>query len=415
MRLIIYCLALLFCLFPYTQILDLDSYTQPYAFLLSIVASGAAFTTLRAHFPARDAIALVALAFAGLMGFLISCGMNPTFSEIRYLLIYVSPVVFTFASFGIAVEHPKAADRIIVFAALTWMAVGVIQTVVDPSFASQFVGRFSAAAEVVVESGRGTLGLAPEPTHFGFHMIILAAALVLTGGRNWLSLACLVTALIIARSSSAALALGLGALIYLIIFGGRARWFLLLTIPLYFMLGLIVESHMLPQNLRIVQLMTDFYQDPLYPILSDASANQRVGGIYVGAKQILMQGFLPAGMAEDTWLDLIGPIMAANPWLIMLSEGGVPSGILIVGFQLGLFGLIPLIYILRRMLTDLRSHYETFLLCTMVFVFFSQYMISTPGFGVIYGMVIARRLYVAHASVAAAPVTASLPGRTVAA
>ncbi|HJS11087.1 hypothetical protein [Sphingopyxis sp.] len=398
MRLIIYSLALLFCLFPYTQILDLDSYTQPYAFLLSIIASGAAFARLRAYFPARDAIALIALAFTGLMGFLISSGTNPTFSELRYLLIYVSPVVFAFASFGIAIEYPRAADRIIVFATLTWMAVGIIQTVIDPSFASQFVGRFSAAAEVVVESGRGTLGLAPEPTHFGFHMIILAAALVLMGGRNWLSLACLVTALIIARSSSAALALGLGALIYLVIFGGRARWLLLLVVPFYFMIGLIVEAHMLPQNLRIVQLMTDFYQDPLYPVLSDASANQRLGGIYVGAKQIIVQGFMPAGMSEETWLDLIGPIMAANPWLIMLSEAGVPSGILIVGFQLGLFGLIPLIFILYRMLSGLRSHYETFLLCTMVFVFFSQYMISTPGFGVIYGMVIARRLYAARAA-----------------
>lgn len=404
MKLIIYCLGLIFCLFPYTQIIKIDTYTQPYAFIFCSLAAAVAFPTLRGNFPAKDAIALIGLTFLGIIGFLVNCMPGPTPQELKYLLIYICPIAFAFAGFGIAVEYPKAADRIITAAALAWMAVGVIQSVVDPTFASQLVGSYSDVAEAVVDSGRGTLGLAPEPTHFGFHMIILATALVLVGGRNWLSIACLITALIIARSSSAALALALGALIYLIIYGKKARLLLLLVFPLYFLLGLVIESHMLPENIRLVRLLGEFYQDPLLLLSSDASTNARLGGIYVGAKQIIAQSFFPAGLTEDAWLDAMGPIMAQNPWLLMLSGAGIPSGILIVVFQFGFIALAPLVFIIQSMMKSLRSQYETFLLCAVLFVFFSQYMISTPGFGMIYGFVIARRLYAARAN--------SLPAKT---
>lgn len=392
MRLTIYCLALLFCLFPYTQIIEFDSYTQPYALLFSIVATGAAFPIVRRSFPFGDLVALISLAALGTITFLINCMPSPSPQELKYLLIYISPFFFAAASFGISMEYPKIADRIIVFAAVMWVTVGLIQTLVDPSFASQFVGGFSEAAEIVVDSGRGTLGLAPEPTHFGFHMIILATAAILVGGRNWLSFACLATAVLIARSSSAVLALALGALIYLVIFGGKARLLVLLVIPVYFVLGALIDANALSEKIRLVILLKEFYNDPFYLLTSDASANARLGGIYVGAKQIVDQLFLPAGMAEQTWLDLTGPAMAKNPWLIMLSQAGVPSGILIIVFQLGFLALIPLGYILGRMLSKLPSHYETFLLCAVIFVFFSQYMISTPGFGMIYGMIVARKV-----------------------
>lgn len=392
MRLFIYCLTLIFCLFPYTQIVKLDSYTQPYALLLSIAAAMAAHPTLRHTFPKKDAIALISLAGMGIIGFLISCMPNPDPQEVKYLIIYISPFFFAVAGFAIATEHPKATDRIAMAAAATWIAVGVIQTFIAPGFASQFAGGSTEAAEIVVDSGRGTLGLAPEPTHFGFHMIVLAAAVVLAGGRNWLSIACLVTAILIARSSSAVLALSLGAVIYLTIFGKKARFLVLLVIPLYFLLGTLLENNALPENVRLVVLLKEFYHDPFYMITSDTSANARLGGIYVGAGQIISQMFAPAGLATNSWTSLIGPLLAENPWLIVLSEAGIPSGVLIVIFQLGFLGIIPLFYILGRMMTGLFSYYETFLVCAMVFVFFSQYMISTPGFGLIYGLILARKM-----------------------
>ena len=391
MKLAILCLALLFSLFPYTQIIELDSYTQPYALIFAAMATVAALPALLKSFPRGDGIALLALAAIGVVMFLLTCMPQPTSQEFKYLLIYVSPALFAFASYALIVEHPKLADRLVSGAALAWIGVGVVQVLVDPGFMTQLVGGFSDAADVVVESGRGTLGLAPEPTHFGFHMVIMAALLALIGGRNLLAIACLVTAVLIARSSSALLALVLGGIIYMVVYTGKARLLLLAVFPAYILLGAVLASGVLPESVRVVALAKDFYNDPFYLLTSDTSANMRLGGIYVGFKEIVGNAVLPFGMAHETWLDRIGPILSRNGWLLALSDSGVPSGILIVVFQAGVFGLVALGWMIWRMMSRPRSHFEALLVSVMVFVFFSQYMISTPGFGLIYGAVLARR------------------------
>ncbi|HMP55168.1 MAG TPA: hypothetical protein PKD92_01175 [Novosphingobium sp.] len=391
MKLVIFCLALLFSLFPYTQVIKLDSYTQPYALIFAGIASIVAFPMLLRSFPRGDAMALLALAVLGIILFLISCMPQPTGQEFKYVLIYVSPALFCFASYALIVEHPKLADRLVCGAALAWIGVGVAQVVIDPGFMTQLVGTFSEAAGDVVDSGRGTLGLAPEPTHFGFHMVIMAALLALIGGRNALAIACVVTAVLIARSSSALLALVLGGIIYMLVYTGKARLLLLAVFPAYVLLGAVLASGILPADMRVVALAREFYDDPFYLLTSDTSANMRLGGIVVGFKEIVGNAVLPFGMAHETWLDRIGPILSRNGWLLALSEAGVPSGILIVVFQAGIFGLVPLAWMIWRMLSRPRSHFEALLVSVMVFVFFSQYMISTPGFGLIYGAVLARR------------------------
>ena len=390
-------LGLIFCLFPYTQIFELETYTQPYALIFSAMAAVACYPFLLQRFPPRDAVILTFLAAVGVVGLLATCMPNPDAQEFKYLLSYVSPLVFALASFATVSLYPQAADRVICAAAGVWIFVGVVQTIVDPGFATQFVGTFGESAGDVVDSGRGTLGLAPEPTHFGFHMIILATALAMVGGRNVFSLLCLATAILVARSSSALLALILGSIIYVAFFTKRARFLLLLAFPAYFMIGMILDSNLLPEDMRLVYMMRDFYRDPLYALTSEGSANARLGGIWVGAKQIFDNLFLPHGMDHATWTGMIGPIMASNPWLLMLSETGIPSGILIIVFQMGFLGLIPMVMILRRMTSDLHSHYETLLISAIIFVFFSQYMISTPGFGLIYGILLARRVNYASA------------------
>lgn len=390
MKLAIYALALVFCLFPYTQIVPLESYTQPYALIFSGVAAALAFPTVWRTMDRGALLALTLLALFGLAAFLLSALPRPDAQEVKYLLIYLSPVVFAMAAYGIVVEAPQLGDKVVLFAALAWVVVGAVQSLVSPSFMTQFVGEFSEASEVVVASGRGTLGLAPEPTHFGFHMVLLAAFAALVGGRNWLALACLATAVLMARSSSAILALSLGAVIYLVLYGGWMRLVLAALVPLYLALGLVVESGLLPQDVRAIALLTAFYDDPLYLITSDASANARLGGIYVGFKEILHNWLIPAGVNSDAWLARMGPIQVENPWLAFLSTSGIPSGILIVVYHLGVFGLLVLGYLLYRMLRNPRSHVEAFLLCSIVFVFFSQYMISTPGFGVLMGVILGR-------------------------
>jgi hypothetical protein len=386
----VHTIALIFCLFPYTQIINLESYTQPYALIFSAISIFVSYTPLVRHFPKRDAAILFVLAAMGFAAFLISCLPNPSGQELKYLLIYVSPLIFALSSFAMVRDYPVLADRVIVSSAVIWIAVGLIQVFVAPSFATQLVGTFGEAAGDVVDSGRGVLGLAPEPTHFGFHMVVMAAALALVGGRNVLSIACLLTAVVIARSSSAILALGIGSIIYLLFFTKYARFLLLLVFPLYALVEIFLNSGILPADVRAVWLLKTFFEDPWYLITADASANARLGGIYVGAKEILGNAFMPFGMSHAVWTRSLGSILAHNSWLSFLSGSGIPSGILIIIYQCGIFGLLVTVAMVRRLLSAAHSHYETLLLASVVIVFFSQYLISTPGFGLIYGIVLVR-------------------------
>ena len=387
----LYLLALLFCLFPYTQIVPLDSYTQPYAIIFSLLALIVAIPLVQERFPRADLAALVILALAGLIGFVLTCMPRPNAQEYKYLLIYVSPVVFALAAFAVTLEHPRLTDKVILWASVAWMATGAIQATIAPGFLTVLIGEFGETAGVSLESGRGTLGFAPEPTHFGFHMVILATLLVLVGGRNLLALACLATTVLLARSSSAVLALTLGGIIYIALFGRWARLLLVAVIPLYFVLGAVLAADVLPTDIRLVALLKEFYYDPWYLITSDASANARLGGIFVGVQEIGRNLLIPAGLSWEHWQEAVGPALSRNSWLLFLSDAGIPSGTLIVVYQLGVLGLGLMAYIHLRMLRGTRSHLEALLICAMVFVFLSQYMISTPGFGLVFGVITARR------------------------
>jgi hypothetical protein len=222
-------------------------------------------------------------------------------------------------------------------------------------------------------------------------MVIMSAALLLVGGRNILAMACLATALLVARSSSALLAVAVGALVYLVFHTRKARLFLLALPVVWLVLGLMLEAGIFPPGARIVILLKTFYEDPFYLIVSDYSTNARLGGIWVGIQETLRHGLLPAGLSSEFWVDSIPGIMSRNPWLYGMSEAGIPSGLVIVIYQLGVFGLGLVGYFLWRMTTGLRSHAEAFLISAAIVVFFSQYMISAPGFGLLYGILLARR------------------------
>ena len=193
----------------------------------------------------------------------------------------------------------------------------------------------SISVEKFFDAHAESLGLELHGERIGFSRPISEPAM----NRPGLALACVATAVLIARSSSAVLALSLGTIIYLAIFGRWGRWLLIAIVPLYFILGGILDSGLLPSDLRVVQLLKAFYEDPWYLITADTSANMRLGGIWVGLQESVERGFIPAGLDSAQWEAAVGPIMAKNPWLIALSPAGIASGLLIVVYQLGVLGL----------------------------------------------------------------------------
>lgn len=390
MTLILLLLGFGFSLFPYTQIINIGSYNQPYALAFSSLAVLGSITLLTRYFPRTDFLILLLFALLGVTTFLFTALSGTSAQDLKYLLIYMAPLVFCMASFSISYRYPFLTDRMLVGAAVIWMLVGVIQTLFDPTFLASLIGEFEEVADAVVESGRGVIGLAPEPTHYGFHLIVLGAAMSIIRPRFLMPLVCVAAALLIARSSSALMAITLGSVLYLLVYTRRARLLLLGLIPAYFLVQLVVMSDLLPGSIRIVSLLRIFFQDPLAVITEDPSTNARLGGAYIGFYEILKDLGIPHGMSSENWLGQANRILSEHQWLYDISGIGIPSGLLIVGYQTGWFGLILLGAMIRQMFLVIGRSFEAWMLCILFFVFMAQFYISTPGFGLIYGLMLAR-------------------------
>lgn len=392
MRKLLLSVAVITSMFPYTQIIPLGSYTQPYALIFSIAASMYAFPIVLRSAPVLDNLAVFGLFFVGLFSFLISCMPYPDEQDIKSLLMYVSPLFFYAVAFEFARRNFDLFGKIVSYCAIIWIMVGLVQTFIQPSFASQFVGEWSEASEVVVESGRGVISLAPEPTHYAFHMILLASIIYLLCGQSWLIFACILSAILLARSSSAILVLGISVGLLFMLNPVRLLFYfvsfaLLLGIILMITLGRFDQS-----DVRVLQLTSVFLNDPMSIIQTDYSVNLRAGGLVAGIDAVIDNFFIPAGLSNDDWLLNVPNILRRHSWLFNISSAGIPSGFVIIVYQIGFFGLFFIFSFVSRTVSVARSLVGTYLLFTALIVFAGQFLISNPLFGLLFGCAAASRI-----------------------
>jgi hypothetical protein len=385
MRNILLFVAVIASVFPYTQIVPLGSYVQPYALIFSMLASVFCLPTTLKHAPAWDNYAMISFAVAGTVLFFISCLPIPSDQDIKSLLMYVSPILFYCVGFTFCRTNIILFRSLVTYSAMIWLIVGLIQTFVSSTFASHLVGVWSEAAVVVVESGRGVLSLAPEPTHHGFHMLLLAALLFLLNGRTIYIVGCIFASILLARSSSAVLALFVGLIVLFVmkpvrmlpIFG---------AISLVFGAVIMVVLNQLDQsNIRVLHLLISAIENPTSVLTIDYSVNSRIGGMLAGLGIIWNDYFLPAGLSNKDWLQRTPAFLAQYPWLFDLSPAGIPSGMVIILYQMGFLGVPFVFYFIYRIVSAARSIWGSYLLLVAVAVFFGQFLISNPVFGLLYG------------------------------
>jgi hypothetical protein len=384
-------LGMIFCCFPYTQLIAIESYNQPYAVILCLIVALLHWDQIIAEFPRLHFLSLVALAISGL----VLCLVAMQFSGIgaqegKSLLMYISPLIFAAAAFIAYRHYPVLLPKIIVGAACVWIFVGIIQTLFDVTFATALVGTFEDAASDVVDSGRGTLGLAPEPTHFGFHMLILATALAVIGRFRWVMIACIASSLLLAKSSSALLAIAIGTLLYIVAHRRIGLIPLIFAVPIILGLKVAADNGSISESSRMFVLLNQLLLDPASFIMNDYSVNARLGGLWAGIVEVFRNIFVPQGIANADWLDAIGPVLSRNPWLFSISESGVPSGIVILFYQLGGIAFLLLYQPFKAFFARSESEWQNWLLPVALMIFMGQYLLSTPGFGLIYGLILAK-------------------------
>jgi len=381
---------LIACLFPYTQFIPIETYTQPYAFLLGVVVFAFYAQQTFPLISQSDLLSLFGLALAGVIGFIIGCFPIPSEQEVKYLLVYVSPLFLTVASAAVFLHYPSLSLRIVSFAALLWLFVGAVQTVYDPNFAASFVGAWQDAAEVVVESGRGVLGLAPEPTHHGFHLLLLGAILTVLGGSRIIVWSCVLGAVVLARSSSAVLALAVGAGILAVQHPFKYRWPIAMTAA-GFAIAIYTVVYVLDvDGLRLAQLAGAVLEEPTAILQIDYGVNLRLGGMLASWLYSFGSFLLPHGLSHENWIANSAEILRRFPWLFDISTAGPPSGFGLVIYQLGIFGVLLLARPVLLMLKNPVADASRMIVLAAFFVFMGQYLLSVPGYSVLYAALIVR-------------------------
>lgn len=384
-------LLLLFTAFPYVQIIPSGSYTQPIALFLAALIFVLKTSSMR-HVDFRDRAALLGLALTGFAIFLITCFPYDNQQEYKYLLNYISPFVITLASLKYLTRHPDFSKKILQASILIWLAVAIVQKFISPTFALGLVGQWGEHSVDILESGRGVLSLAPEPTHHAFHMLILAACLIQLDRSSFsriLVLLCIFDAIVLAASSSALLAMVLASLILL--FFHQLKW--LAIVIIFIMIGWFYTDAIetiFPDGSRLFMLISAVLAEPTAVLSVDYSVNMRLGGMIASIIASGSNLFFPHGMGVASWEASREDLLQRLPWLMDLSNVGPPSGIGVLLFQIGLLALPFLWQVFTRILSINVRWIEQIVLLAIPFVFLGQYYISAPSFSLLYACALLR-------------------------
>lgn len=383
----------LFLAFPYTQVIPLDSYTQPNVLIFGLLIFLLTFKFIK-YIPFPDRLALSGLATMGCILFFISCYPYTNPQEYKYLLNYLAPLVLVTAAVQTLKSHRNLIVILLQIIICTWFVVSAIQSLFNPVFMTSLLGSWGDGAGDIVASGRGVLGFAPEPTHHGFHILIVGACLaILDDSRRStiLIVLCIVEAIIWAKSSSAVMALGISLLFYLALskpllglaFAGCAI--------LLFSFAQTLLSLVLPESSRMYILLSEAIQQPSNILLIDYSVNMRLGGFLATIIDVLNNFLIPRGMSHDVWMEARTDILTKHDWLLDLSEVGPPSGIGVLAFQGGIF-VVPFVFMMFYRILSVRisGKIRKLIITSTLFIFLGQYYLSAPGFALLYACAIYR-------------------------
>jgi hypothetical protein len=383
-------LLLLAVAFPYVQLIPSNNYTQPYALILGAILFLTRTWPVLLSLRLYDLIALVGLGFVGVATYLLTCFPYVEEQEYKYLISYLTPIFLTIPLLGYLRNNIKLTVAVLRFSIWLWLFVAVVQKFLDPSFLGFMIGQWSESTLDIIESGRGVLGLAPEPTHHGFHILLLATCLaMLDASKNSrrLLFLCAFDAVVLAASSSSVLVLGIATIFWIFIYQRRQVFLLVMLILVVF--GSAEPLASLIDN-RIGQLINAVLLDPASILTIDYSMNTRLGGFIAVFYQVFSNGFIPFGMSIQAWDSARNSLLIDLPWLLDLSLAGPPSGVGVILFQTGLLGAVLLGLIFKTILSTNVSGLGRILLMGAPLIFLSQYYISAPTFSLLYACALYR-------------------------
>jgi hypothetical protein len=311
------------------------------------------------------------------------------FGSVKWLAGYISAFFTFLISRYFIAKDSETFKTAIIASLIIWLAVGIVQRMYDPTFLTSLTSeRHSEASAGHLESGRGVLGFAHEPTHHALHIILLAATCLQLGVQPQIviTLGAAIAVIFLAMSSSALLCFGLGLGILVL----RANFVKALKLSSAGLLVFALISNVLPEDARVVDLLMAFWTNPLSLLSVDYSLNMRLGGLLAAAMSVVDNLFLPHGISHADWINTIDSYYSRFPWLFEISEEGWPSGYLLVIYQLGVLSM-PFVVFLKKAIKKIDNRYalRAWFAYTAFTVFLFQFYITAPMFGVFFASIYA--------------------------
>lgn len=384
-------LAILFGLFPFTTfVLDLGTYNQPYSLIMSIFLLP---LIARVKFEIYSLTILGWLLFYGSILFFVTAYEDRNVASIRYLVSYISPLFITVASMYMVKRHEALYLSAVRFACIMWVFVGLVQLLIDPNFGVGFTGRWGDNAVSIVESGRGSISLAPEPTIFGMHLIVLSGLYYLLTSKSYVALLIMLCSIILAISASGALIMFMALLMTMLLSLRVLLTFLIIALFCGFFMEGILQWLLSFENVRIFSLINTMLSNPSGLLMVDASVNSRIGGLVSAIEQSILNGFIPFGLSISDWYVVRSEIVATTPYLLDLSFNGFPSGYIINIYQGGWLFLPVLLYLFWGFFQiGCFSKLGKFLLISVFLVPLFQYSFANPSFWLFWGVLVDKQL-----------------------
>jgi hypothetical protein len=383
------CLCLVFFIcFPFVQILPLGGYTQPNALILSFLILPFVLKSNLQNVSGLMLAVLVSFIVVGLVLFISTCYPYANYQEYKYLSTYIGFPTIVFSTIFFLKKEKILVVKILEYSVYMWLFVALVQMVWKPDFMLGLISISSTIANDILVSGRGVLSLAPEPTHYAFHMVMLAAAIAMLGGRKLAIILALIQAVLLAKSASAVMTLGLGFILALFVSGKISLKMVLAAAVVVCVMAVLLFYF--GSESRIVLLVSEFIANPFGIIFRDYSLNLRLGGVVASFAYIFNDFIIPHGMSHEAWLSSTESIKLNNTWLVDISAVGPPSGIGIILYQAGFLMLLQLVIMLVTIFRTKIKGLKVVIVYAVPFVVLGQYYISAPLFAFIFAITIIK-------------------------
>lgn len=399
----IYNMFFLCCLFPYIQILKVNTDVQPNAILASILV----LVLVKPKALPLGILACLIPIVGSLFNFIVT---GWSFGNLRSVANYSAFFLIATATYHLILRcGDDGLIRLIVRSTYVWLAAALLQFAGLGSIFENFLNLADRDAEAreLLSTGRGVYSLATEPTYYGLYCLFLFAILLMYGLRNQFSISIKVAMFFIlfqlvfmSQSSMSILMFLFGAFILLSLVNLRVQ---LIIVGITILAGAAI--YFMGPDSRIAILFQLVRDSPMLLFLADASVHARMTHLlfsYLGG----FENYLLPQSAETFNSYMATKSNVFEAWFWRIPEmNRIMSGFGGAVYELGVLSF-PLFFVwyggLRRFFKD-RLGLQIAFLVIFVAIISTSVPLGLPLVGMIIGWLYAKSEIQSHLASSTSP------------